>query len=667
MRAIAVEMKDLNLPTDVADAEPTFEERDMNGPKTAGAPDPTSYSFEELEKVLHFNPDLPEEQKQQLLKLAQECQGAFSLDGRQGKVKGSNFQILLKEGARPVAVAPYSAAPKKREVIDKQHQKWLVEDIIEPSNSPWSASVVVVYRNDKPRVCVDYRRINAMTIPDNFLLAKRDDIFQALAGKQWFSTLDCLAGFQQIVVDEASRPLTAFQSHRGRFQFKRLPFGLMNGPAEFQQVMQEVLAELLWFCTLVYIDDVVVYSMTFEDHLSHLRRTLQAVERWGLVLSPQKCFLGYRSLHLLGQNVSRLGVSTIEQKVEAVLKTPRPTDVPSLRSFLGMMNFYSGFVPMYAWIVESLFQLLRKDAPWVWGEKEDKAWLAARAALTEAPVLAHPQEGKPYRLYTDASKVGGSAILQQIQGIRVGDLKGTKVYDQLKKCFEKGQTPKPLFLRLLPDEKLPEPTKLTAPFDENVVYAERVIAIYARTWNKHERNLATTEQEALALKDGCIKFHGLIEGEEILAITDHEALKWAVNNFDTRNRKLQSWNTIFSAFKLKIVHRCGDVSRHGLVTRSRASTSARLSLADPLRTLAIFDTLTDGQHSRFKTSPRLRLGRQMYKIVPPPSPPSRPPPSHRQPALTSRSLSDRLLLVAPGSDLSLLRFFRRKDSGFFLS
>lgn len=226
-----------------------------------------------------------------------------------------------------------------------------------------------------------------------------------------------------------------------------------------------------------------------------------------------------------------------------------------------MMVFYQNFIPFYSWIVSPLFKLLKKDANWDWGEREELAWVSSKQALCEAPVLAHPMEGKPYRLYTDASNIGGSAILQQIQPIKIRDLQGTKAYDLLRKSFDSGEVPKPLFKRLLDDENLPEPKLLTEPFEENEVYVERVISMYARTWNDAERKLSTTEKECLALKDGCIRHHPIIEGEDILAVTDHEALKWAVFGFDTKNRKLQSWNSVFSAFKLKVTHRPGKA--HG--------------------------------------------------------------------------------------------------------
>lgn len=556
MAAVADDILDLTSSTR-ASTDPTYEERDEWGPKTAGSPDPEDATLKDLLKDVHVNPDLTPAQREGLMKIVAKHAKAFALDGRLGNVTETEFKIDLEPNVKPIRVPPYQTNPKNREVINKQVKKWLIQDVIEPSKSPWSSSVVVVYRNEKPRVCVDYRRLNAVTVSDNFMLAKRDDIFHALAGKQWFSTLDCLSGFQQINVAKESQAMTAFQTHEGQYQFKRLPFGLKNGPAEFQRLMQLVLADLLWICGLVYIDDIVVFSLTFENHLRDLDRVLERLEHFDVTLSPAKCFLGYRSLALLGQNVSRLGISTIEAKVKAVLDCPRPTNTTSLKSFLGMMVFYQNFIPFYSWIVSPLFKLLKKDAIWDWGEREELAWVSSKQALCEAPVLAHPIEGKPYRLYTDASNIGGSAILQQIQPVKIRDLKGTKAYDLLRKSFELGEVPKPLFKRLIDDEDLPTPTLLTEPFEENEVYVERVISMYARTWNEAEKKLSTTEKEALALKDGCIRHHPIIEGEDILAITDHEALKWAVFGFDTKNRKLQSWNSVFSAFKLKVTHRPG--------------------------------------------------------------------------------------------------------------
>ena len=157
-----------------------------------------------------------------------------------------------------------------------------------------------------------------MTIPDEFPLPRQDEILQALTGSQWLSTFDALAGFTQLEIAEEEREKTAFRTHRGLWQFRRMPFGLRNGPSIFQRVTKTVLAPYLWLFTLVYIDDIIVYSLTFKDHVLHINLVLHAVCKHRLTLSPPKRFLGYRALLLLGQKVSRLGMSTHKEKIEAI-------------------------------------------------------------------------------------------------------------------------------------------------------------------------------------------------------------------------------------------------------------------------------------------------------------------------------------------------------------
>jgi hypothetical protein len=161
----------------------------------------------------------------------------------------------------------YSASPAKKIVIDEQMDKWLVQDVIEPSASPWGAPVVIAYHNRKPRFCIDYRKLNALTIPDEFPLPCQSEIMQALSGSQVLSSLDALSGFTQLSLVEEDKEKTAFRSHCGLYQFKRMPFGLHNGPSIFQRVMQGILAPYLWIFTLIYIDDIVVFSKSYEDHL----------------------------------------------------------------------------------------------------------------------------------------------------------------------------------------------------------------------------------------------------------------------------------------------------------------------------------------------------------------------------------------------------------------
>lgn len=189
--------------------------------------------------------------------------------------------------------------------------------------------------------------------------------------------------------------------------------------------MQDILALFLWIFALVYIDNIIVYSKSWEEHLEHLDAVLGTIKAAGLTLSPMKCHFGYTSILLLGQKVSRLGMSTHGEKVQAIVDLARPERVPALRTFLGMVVYFSQYIPYYSEIVAPLFALLRKDAKWEWRAEHETAWKAAKAALLKAPVLAHPLYERPYRLYTDASDVAMGACLQQVQPISIKDLRHT--------------------------------------------------------------------------------------------------------------------------------------------------------------------------------------------------------------------------------------------------
>jgi len=530
------------------------------GPKTAEPPEFEDIPKEQLISALDINPKLTREQKAKLSKILTINHQAFSLDGRIGKYEGINYEIKLEPDASPVSLPPYSASPEKREAIDKQLDKWYSQEVIEASDSPWGAPVIVVYRNGKPRVCIDYRRINAVSQPDEYPLPKQTDILQALMGSQWLSTFDALSGFQQVEVKEEHKPLTAFRCHRGLLQFKRLPFGLRNGPQVFQRIMNKILSTMLWLFVLVYIDDIVVYSKTFEDHLVHLDRVLKAIIKANLTLSPPKCHIGYQSLILLGQRVSRLGMSTHKEKVDAILALVPPKKVSELQSFLGMVNYFSNYIPFYSWITKHLYALLRKDMTWKWDTIHQRAFDLCKEALSSVPVLGYPIPGLGYRLYTDASDHGIGAVLQQIQPIKIKDLKGTKLYHRLKDCHQNGLSIPSLVSKIKEEEShIPQELTWDKNFEETQVWVERVVSYWSKLFKQSEKNYSATEKEALALREALIKFSPVLEGEEIMAITDHSALTWS-KTYQSINKRLQNYGTTFSAFpKLKIIHRAGRV------------------------------------------------------------------------------------------------------------
>jgi len=251
--------------------------------------------------------------------------------------------------------------------------------------------------------------------------------------------------------------------------------------------MQSILAPYLWIFCLVYIDDIVIYSKSYEEHIEHLDKVLEAIERAGLTLSPKKCHLFYGSILLLGHKVSCLGLSMHAEKVKAIMELECPRKLSQLQAFLGMVVYFSAFIPYYASICAPLFQLLCKGHKWTWGVEQEHAFQAAKSALNSSPVLGHPIEGLPYCLYTDASDEALGCALQQVQQIRVKDLKGTRTYNRLKKVHESGLKPLCLVTAIGVHKKDSEFEDEWAPnFEDTVVHVERVIAYWLRLFKSAE-------------------------------------------------------------------------------------------------------------------------------------------------------------------------------------
>ena len=582
--------------------DPLAERPLEGGPKTAEMPEDFVPEGKLLQEI-DISANLTQNQIQEMQRILIKHKEVFGLDGRLGSY-AEEVRIPLVPDTKPISIPPFHASPVNREVIDKQMDSWLNLDVIEPSKSPWGAPVFIAYRNGKPRMVIDLRRLNEKVIPDEFPLPRQDEILQSLEGSQYLSTLDALAGFTQLSIASDDREKLAFRCHRGLFQFKRMPFGYRNGPAVFQRVMQKVLAPFLWIFALVYIDDIVIFSKSFEEHCQHVEKVLGAIKSAEITLSPSKCHFGYQSIMLLGQKVSRLGLSTHKEKVDAIIQLESPKNVHDLQMFLGMMVYFSSYVPFYAWIAHPLFQLLKKENKWTWGKEEQTAYELCKQVLTEAPVRAHAMAGLPYRIYSDACDFAVAAILQQVQPIKIGDLKGTKVYERLERAFKKGD-PIPNLVTSLDKEgsDIPPVGEWEVDFDNTTVHVERVIAYWSRVLQSAERNYSPTEREALALKEGLIKFQPYLEGEKVLAITDHAALTWS-KTFQNVNRRLLTWGLIFSAFpNMKIVHRAGRVHsnvdpisrlrrrqpiQEGPANVDAASLSLKLK-EDPLRNM--FDEL----------------------------------------------------------------------------
>lgn len=235
-----------------------------------------------------------------------------------------------------------------------------------------------------------------------------------------------LSGFTQLEFDEESQPISAFRTHQGLHQFKCMPFGWRNIPLEFQRAMQEILAPYLWVFSLVYIDDIVVYSRTFEDHLKQVDLVLKAIANSGITLSPPKCHLVYCSIVVLGNKVSRLGLSMHHEKLRAVWELEAPCDRKRLESFLGLAIYFSSYILYFSWMANPLFKCLqRKETPFTWTEELQNCFQLIKLTLASAPVRGHPEAGQAYRLYMGASDYTIAGALQQLQYMAIKDLRGT--------------------------------------------------------------------------------------------------------------------------------------------------------------------------------------------------------------------------------------------------
>jgi hypothetical protein len=323
--------------------------------------------------------------------------------------------------------------------------------------------------------------------------------------------------------DKESGPITAVHTHRGLHHFKRMPFGWHNGPPEFQRAMQEILSPYLWVFTLVYIDNVVVYSWTFKEHLKHIDVVLKAIVASGLTLSPPKCHLGYRSIVVLGNKVSRLGLSTHNEKLKAIWELEAPRDWKKLETFIGLVVYFAAYIPYFSWMASPLFKSLwHKELPFLWTEEQQKAFELIKLALVSAPVQGHPEAGQAYRLYTDASDSAIAGALQQIQYTVIKDLKGTRAYRWLHENYKKGLKVPDLAAHLSKGHDDKRSTQRWATnWEETLVPVGRVIAYWSRILAPAETRYSATEWEALAAKESLIHFQPFIEGERVLLVTDH--------------------------------------------------------------------------------------------------------------------------------------------------
>ena len=240
------------------------------------------------------------------------------------------------------------------------------DDIISESRSPWASPVVLVRKKDgSTRFCVDYRKLNQITIRDSYPLPRIDDCLNALGGNLYFSTLDLMSGYWQIRMAPEDINKTAFIINDGLYEFNVMPFGLSNAPATFQRYMDMVLAGLKWQCLLVYLDDICIFSKSFEEHIENLTSTFNRLQNYNLKLKPSKCFLFQQEFKYLGHIVSKDGIRTDPDKIRALVEMPAPKNLHELRSFLGSCNYLRKFIDKFSIKCAPLYCLTRLGSKFI--------------------------------------------------------------------------------------------------------------------------------------------------------------------------------------------------------------------------------------------------------------------------------------------------------------
>uniref|UniRef100_A0A8C9TDM7 Gypsy retrotransposon integrase-like protein 1 n=1 Tax=Scleropages formosus TaxID=113540 RepID=A0A8C9TDM7_SCLFO len=443
--------------------------------------------------------------KERLASLLRDFEYLFS--GKLGKT--SLVAHIIDTGtAKPVCLPPYRASPAKRKIIEEQISKMLEDDIIEPASGPWASPIVIVEKpGTEPRFCVDFRKVNKCTVRDSYPLPRVDDSLDFLARGKFISTLDLARGYWQVSLAADSRPKSAFISHKGLYQFKVMPFGLSNAPATFQRLMNTVLAGLTHTCCMVYLDDIVVASPTFDQHLTDLASVLGRLAEAGLSLKLAKCHFCTPKLRYLGYLVTPGGIGPDESKVAAIKQFPTPRTVKNMRQFLGLTSYYRRFISGYARIAEPMFALLREDAHFTWSPECQQSFDHLKLRLTRAPVLVLPNFGKPFTVHTDACDVGLGAALTQ--------------------TGEDG--------------------------------LERAVAFASRTLHKSERLYSTSEKECLGVIWALEHFRPYVEGSYVTVVTDHNSLRWLMSRPSPSGR-LARWCLRLQDFDFEVVHRPGSAN-----------------------------------------------------------------------------------------------------------
>ena len=408
----------------------------------------------------------------ELQRLLEKHQAVF--EGCLGCIKGVKAKFYLKPHTQPkfcrARTVPFALRGKVEAKLQRLQDAGVIEQV---QHFEWATPIVpVVKQNGEIRICGDYKvTLNNTIRVDSYPLPRVDDLLGSLAGGQKFSKLDLAHAYMQVQLDESSKPLTTINTHKGLYQYHRLPFGVASAPAIFQRTMETLLQGLPQ--VFVYIDDILVTGKTEDEHLKNLHETLQRLEDAGICLKKDKCAFLLPEVEYLGHVLSADGIRPSRKNVKAIEAAPAPETVTQLKSFLGMVTYYLKFLPNLSSTLAPLYSLLQDGTPWKWGPKQAEAFTAVKKQLTSPIVLSNFDPEKDLVLLVDASPYGLGAVLAHRQS------DGT---------------------------------------DKPIAYTSRSLA-------PAEKRYSQLDKEALAIVFGVKKFHNYVYGRMFTLVSDHKPLQ----------------------------------------------------------------------------------------------------------------------------------------------
>ena len=501
-----------NLPRVIA----ALTEMGVGGPEKA-APHSTYVKDTEGKYIWGGHPDMSRDEWDDLRKAVRGRKGAFAysmadLTGYHGMA--GPYTIQLQEGVDRVFRPPRRYSAVEMQILQEKVAELEAAGVIKPAppNTPYASCPVLPAKRDSQgnwterRFCVDFRPLNKVTIRDRYGLHRADDLFDQLGGATFFSKIDLRSGFHQIPIAEEDQPKTAFWVGNKLYMYCRAAMGLMNSPSAFQRILDtEIAGKGLQDCCVCFIDDLLIYSNSADEHAQHVGQVLDMLSGCGLRAHPEKSVFGAAVVEYLGHNVSKHGMTPAEAKVLAIRELKVPTNIGELRQVLGFMNYYRGYVPNYSVIQAPLNSLLQKGVPWEWTALHQEAYDRLKAELCKpGNALGQFREGRETKLYTDWSCDGIGCVLSQ--------------------------------------------------FDEEG--KEYIVACLSRSLNKHERNYSSFEGELLAVVWSVKSLRHYLHGTRFTVITDHQPLKWLMDTADLVGKHAR-WALSMQDFDFTVVHRPG--------------------------------------------------------------------------------------------------------------